>query len=126
MHSKLCRTRSFFVRLCLRALSVLSMKKLSEIEFDQTQGDPKKYNGDPDFDFWPYVDLIPMLDFEGYDCSAGDVHEVYRMTLNTYEHVLIASTIGNVFMVLVNDLNLGQVYGHYLLDLNKAYGINDT
>jgi len=102
------------------------MKNLSNIEFDKTQGNPTKYEGDPAFDFWPYVDLIPTQDFEGQDCSSGEVHGVYRMTTNKYEHVLIASDKKNVFMVLINDLELKQVYGHFLLDLNKAYGINET
>jgi len=102
------------------------MKNLSNTEFNETQGNPKKYDGDPEFDFWPYVDLIPTQDFEGHDCSAGEVHEVYRMTSNMYEHVLIASAKKNVFMVVVNNLELNNVYGHFLLDLNKAYGINET
>jgi hypothetical protein len=119
--------RGFAAKLPIHsALSLLSMKNLTNIEFDQTQGSPKKYDGAPEFDFWPYADLIPTKDFEGHDCSAGEVHGVYRMTLNMYEHVLISSAKKDVFMVLVNDLELNKVYGHFLLDLNKAYGINET
>ena len=82
-------------------------------------------NEGPQFDFWPYFDAIPATDFEGHDCSAGVVENVWRMSPVPYEHVLVNSEDRNVFMVLVLvlDREAGVVYGHRLLDLNCEYGL---
>ncbi len=102
------------------------MKLLSQSEFYDTQANPWRYEGAPEFDFWDYFDLIPEADFKGHDCSEGKVNDVYRMGDNLYEHVLVKATAPNVFMVLVNDLGASAVYGHFLLNLNEAYGVTDT
>src|SRR5260221_13435464 len=74
------------------------------------------------FDFWTYFDAIPLTDFEGHDCSAGEVL-VSREPSGRYEHVLVKSEDRNVFMVLVLDLTHQEVKGHRLLDLNQEYGL---
>lgn len=75
-------------------------------------------------DFWSYFDTIPPAHFQGHDCSAGEVHWVWRDASGQYEHVLVNSRTANVFMVLVLDLKTLEVYGHRLLDLNAEYGLN--
>lgn len=77
----------------------------------------------PPFDFWPYFDTIPAADFEGHDCSAGVVDNVWREAAGRYEHVLVNTQDRNVFMVLVLDRVAGAVHGHRLLELNKEYGL---
>jgi hypothetical protein len=77
----------------------------------------------PPFDFWPYFDSIPVEDFEGHDCSAGQVEYVWREEGDQYEHVLVNSKDRNVFMVLVLDRTANVVHGHRLLDLNREYGL---
>jgi hypothetical protein len=76
------------------------------------------------FDFWDYFDAIPPADFEGHDCSAGEVESVYREPSGRYEHVLVKSEDRNVFMVLVLDLRDEKVYGHRLLNLRREYGLD--
>jgi hypothetical protein len=76
------------------------------------------------FDFWPYFDTIVASDFEGHDCSAGNVSSVYRDASGRWEHVLIGSEDRNTFMVVVLDLVAQSVHGHHLLDLNRLYGIS--
>src|SRR4051812_16765969 len=79
----------------------------------------------PPFDFWPYFDAIPDDDFEGFDCSAGEVTYVYRSPDERFEHVLVNSTDRDVFMVVVLDRTARTVVGHRLLDLPVLYGLRD-
>lgn len=95
------------------------MKKLTIDEFKTTIANPRALTtGEPSFDFWHYVENIPIVDFGVCDCSEGNIHKVYRMQDNHYEHVLIASNTDNVVMALVNDLEKKQVYGHCLLNFD--------
>jgi len=94
------------------------MKKLTFDEFKATQFDAKKIEeGEPPFEFWSYVEQIPVEDFGDADCSKGEVGKVYRMG-DQYEHVLIQSQYEGVAMVIVLDLQKQEVYGHYLLNIN--------
>lgn len=100
---------------------------LSQDAFLSTMGDARQEVGAnelPPFDFWPYFEAIPVLDFEGHDCSAGIVEHVLRMLPQPYEHFLIRSEDRNVFMVLVLDITALVVVGHRLLDLNRVYGLD--
>jgi hypothetical protein len=96
----------------------MEVRKLTAEEFAATKmGKPEKIEaGEPLFDFWAYVEAIPVEDFGGYDCTAGVVGHVYRME-DKYEHVLIQSQYAEIAMVLVLDLPKKEVYGHYLLDI---------
>ena len=78
----------------------------------------------PPFDFWPDFDAIPTADFQGLDCSAGEVENAWKMSPGHDEHVLVGSEDHNVFMTLVLDLTAGSVHGHMLLDLNREYGLD--
>ena len=96
----------------------METRKLTAEEFGATKiGKPEKIEaGEPVFDFWAYVEAIPVEDFAAYDCTAGIVGHVYRMG-DQYEHVLIQSQYAEIAMVLVLDLAKKEVYGHYLLDI---------
>jgi len=80
---------------------------------------------EPIFDFWPYVETIPLGDFDGYDCSAGEIEYVYRHPAGRVEHVLISSNDRAVFMVIVLDRLTKSVVGHRLLDLPRIYDVSD-
>jgi hypothetical protein len=79
----------------------------------------------PPFDFWPYVEAIPKKDFNGFDCSEGDVDYVYRHPAGRLVHVLINSNDRAVFMVIVIDKEACSVIGHRLLDLPQLYGVHE-
>ena len=100
----------------------MNTRKLTEKEFQATINKPSKVEGEaePLFDFWEYVEQIPAEDFEEFDCTKGDVSNVYQMQGGKYEHVIINSEMQGVGMVIVNDLKSKSVYGHFLLDLNKG------
>ncbi|WP_165228334.1 hypothetical protein [Aquisphaera insulae] len=104
------------------------MAKLTKEQFLATFGESRhRVDGEgPPFDFWPYFDAIPIADFEGHDCSAGIVDNVWRMSPGPYEHVLVNSEDRNVFMVLVLDGELRVVHGHRLMDLNREYGLDSS
>jgi len=102
------------------------MPRLSRAELEALSA-PSMRRADPEeappFDFWPYFDRIPAADFEGFDCSPGHVTYVYRDPAGRYEHVLLDSDNGDVFMVLVLDREARRVIGHHLLDLPRLYGL---
>jgi hypothetical protein len=79
----------------------------------------------PLFDFWPYFDAIPVDHFQAHDCSSGRVEYVYQHSSGVFEHVLVDSEDKNIFMVVVIHRSLRQVHGHYLLDINEEYGVNN-
>ena len=81
----------------------------------------------PCFDFWAYVDAVPVEDYAGYDCSEGIVEFVYRSEDGNFEHVLINTREDkDVFMVIVLDVREQSVIGHRLVDMKAEYGLRDT
>jgi len=78
----------------------------------------------PEVEFWSYFDAIVPADFGGYDCSAGEVSSVHRDATGRFEHVLVNSTVPNVFMVIILDRQNRSVYGHHLLNLREKYGLD--
>lgn len=106
----------------------VTVNRLTESAFQATMGSGMERIGPheaPPFDFWPYFEAIPEEDFGGYDCSSGLVTRVWQARDGRYQHVLVNSHHPDVFMVLVLDLEGRRVFGHRLLDLPSAYGLND-
>lgn len=102
------------------------MHRISDDEWPGYFAEPMQrlsHEAEPPFDFWPYVEGIPVEDFEGFDCSAGQVHYAYRHPLGRFEHILINSNDRNVFMVIVLDRDASSVVGHHLLRLDELYGL---
>ncbi len=52
------------------------------------------------------------------------VEIVYRNREVSFDHVLLPTAVKNVFVVIVVSLTAQDIYGHYVLDLNKEYGLN--
>jgi len=106
--------------------SLKKMPGLDEQEFAATFGAKMmRVEGAPPFDFWSYVESIPDADYNGYDCSDGEVTNVWRSDDGCYEHVLInTKDDSNVFMIIVLDLHESYVKGHRLLNLNREYGLD--
>jgi hypothetical protein len=103
------------------------MARLTEAEYKSTMGSPMTLLQPEDpFRAVPlgeYVASIPHVDHEGHDFSDLVVEKVYREPTNRVLHVLIASRTDNVFLVIVVDEPGQSIYGHYLLDLNREYGL---
>ena len=108
-------------------ITVNRVPRLSEGEFKATISEPPRRVAPeeaPPFDFWPYFDSMPQSEWGGRDFSGGTVSDAYVMSGDRWEHVLVASGDRNVKLVLVLDLERTEVLGHYILDLNRAYGID--
>jgi hypothetical protein len=74
-------------------------------------------------DIWPYVSSVPEADLRGYQVYDQFVERVYRDTTGRFDHVLVMTRTKNVYLTVVIDIVLNRIYGHYLLDLNKKYGV---
>lgn len=97
------------------------MPYLDEESFERTLLTRMRELGPHDvlpFDFWPYVETIPVDDFRGFDFSAGTLRSVWRGEDGVYEHVLIeAKGRRNVLLAIVLDRAKKEVVGHRLLDV---------
>lgn len=102
------------------------MPQLSQSQFEECLSSPMRKlsaESSPPFDFWDYVDGIPIDDFEGHSCD-GTVSYVWEDSTGKYQHVLLSSQNRNVFMIIVLDVPAHQVHGHRLLDLDELYGLS--
>lgn len=101
---------------------------LSEPEYQATMGTPMVAVEPADpfhpVPLGPYMASIPAEDFQGHDFSARNIEKVYRDPSGRFLHVLVAATKRNVYLVIVVDEPAQSIHGHYLLDLNKLYGLS--
>ena len=80
--------------------------------------------GDASVDIWPYVrQLIKNNVVLDYVYEKQLVEVVYRNDQNTFDHVLIPTNDKNAFVVIIVDIGRKTIKGHYLLNLNKEYGL---
>ncbi len=106
---------------------------LLKSEFKKTFGDKminitgKEDEHSPEgvMDIMPYVDSIPKDSLEGNELKDNLVESVYRSSDNKYDHVQLITNSKNIYLVVVIDLMVDCIYGHYLLDLNKEYGLTE-
>jgi hypothetical protein len=80
-------------------------------------------SAEPTIDIWSYVDAVPFADLEGHRLTEGQVSYVYEHPRGTFLHVLVDTASSNVFLAIIIDLTIKQIYGHYLLDLNRLYSV---
>ncbi|MBX0292029.1 hypothetical protein K3G63_16385 [Hymenobacter sp. HSC-4F20] len=102
------------------------MNKLSHEEYQAVFQAPMldvTTTAEPVLDIWPYVESVPVSDLKEYTLSDGLVPYVYQHPRKAFLHVLIATNNADVFLVIIIDLNRVEIYGHYLLDLLKLYGL---
>ncbi len=81
---------------------------------------------EPVVDIWPYVQESINTNFvDQYVFDKGLVEKVYRNHTSTFDQVLLPTSDKNIFMVLIVDLAIENIIGHYKLDLNEEYGLTD-
>ena len=100
-------------------------RRLSEEEFKACFDGPMidvTAHANAAVDIWPYVDALD-LDELGLP-SINDVHYVYLDANGCFDQVLIGAGRFNALLVIVVDLKAGTIFGHFLLDLNKEYGVS--
>lgn len=75
-------------------------------------------------DIEPYLAAVPKSDLQGEQLRPDSPPtSIYRTRDGRFDHVLYACNGANVFLVIVVQLRPERVQGHYLLDLNKEYGV---
>jgi hypothetical protein len=62
---------------------------------------------------------VKSLDKSKYLLGDYRIEKVYRNSENTYEQILIPTLQKNAYLVIVISLNNKNIFGHYLLELNK-------
>src|SRR5271165_886592 len=104
----------------------MQTRQLTEGEFTATTT-PKMHNvtetATDVLDIWPYVESVPATDLEGHSNYDRFVEVVYRSDVNRFHHVLVMTRTKNVYLAVVVNLAHDSIYGHRLLDLNRAYGL---
>jgi hypothetical protein len=71
---------------------------------------------------WPYVEALD-LDELGIP-SINDARYVYQDARGRLDQVLIGTGRFNALLVIFVDRDAGTILGHFLLDLNKEYGVS--
>lgn len=78
----------------------------------------------PFVDIWPYVqELAKDKIVDQYIFDNGLVEKVYRNQTSTFDQILLPTSDKNIFIVILVDLAIENIKGHYKLDLNKEYGL---
>jgi hypothetical protein len=112
----------------------MNIKELTEKEYKSTFSEKmddvtsnKERMNEEVVDIWEYVELLekPKYFIDKDIVEEGFVKYVYRNSANTYDHVLIQTLQNNIFLVIIVSIKTKSIFGHYLLDLNKEYGIDD-
>ena len=105
------------------------ISELSEEEYLGTmQGGMKNITGSaaiPD-DIWLYAEAPAVRRLLSGEClSRRRAEAVYENTAGGYRHTLLCGNRKNVYAVIVSDTENGGIIGHYLLDLNEKYGLDE-
>ena len=103
--------------------------KLSHEEYQATFAAPMldvSQTAEPVLDIWSYVEAVPESDLEGFNLVDGIVRYVYQSSSGQYLHVSVSTDDENAFLVIVIDLHLVKIIGHYLLDLVTLYDLNSS
>jgi hypothetical protein len=103
---------------------------LSRDEFLSTFVEPmRRLEADETYKPIPICDYVADC-FREFDPAVGkDRLEIQHIYLNgdkSFYHVLIHYGLHNRFLAIVVDCGREAVHGHYLLDLNGEYGVNDS
>jgi len=108
----------------------MNIKELTEKEFKSTFSE--KMNNvtncaEAIVDIWDYVKLLDKSKYylSNYVIEKELVELVYRNSANTYDQILIPTTKKNIYLIIIVNIKSENIFGHYLLDLNKEYGINE-
>jgi hypothetical protein len=108
----------------------MNVKELTKKEFKSTFSE--KMNdvttvAEAEVDIWKYIKLLEKEKYHLSDniLENGIVEKVYRNSLNTYDQILIPMKKKNIYLVIIVNIKEKNIFGHYLLDLNKEYGIEN-
>ena len=106
----------------------MNIKELTKKEYKSTFSEKMNdvtNRADAAINIWGYVKLLDESKYylSNYIIEKELVELVYRNAANTYDHVLVPTYRKNIYLVIVVNIKSENIFGHYLLDLNKEYGI---
>ncbi|MDR2911752.1 MAG: hypothetical protein LBV38_00405 [Alistipes sp.] len=109
----------------------MEVKELTEKEFRSTFSE--KMNNvtnsmEPIVDIWGYVSHLEKGKYFLNDHIIRNeiIESVYRNSEGTYDQTLIPTSKKNVYLIIIVKTDERRVFGHYLLDLNKEYGVHEN
>lgn len=77
-------------------------------------------------DIWDYVEeLVNQRLIKPLVLERNLVEKVYRNTVSTFDHILLPTETTNNFIVIIVDLIQKKIAGHYKLNLNEEYGLEE-
>lgn len=75
-------------------------------------------------DVWGYAaELMQAKLLSQYEYEERFVEAVYANGDNTYQHVLLYGNKKNIYVVILIDVVHESIAGHFILDLNEKYGL---
>ena len=106
----------------------MEVKQLSEAQYICTLGSKMKdvtESAEPLVNIWSYAkQLLKDKLISKYGFSKRYVEAVYETNERTYQHILLFTNQKNSYAVIIVDIVHKTILGHYILDLNKKYGLN--
>lgn len=79
---------------------------------------------EPIVEIWPYVEELSKRNIINTYVSRNKLVElVYQNEQNTFHHILLPTEDKNIFVVILVNLLTKKIKGHFILDLNKEYGL---
>jgi hypothetical protein len=77
----------------------------------------------PACDIRQYGHEALATEFPQFDAATTDVELSYRSADGKHEHVLIPAGTKNLYLVVVISIESKAIFGHFVLDLNREYGL---
>lgn len=88
-------------------------------------GREDEFSPDGVIDLRSYVAAIPTSELFGHSLLGDDLVEfVKRSGDGRHDQVAYPCREKNVYLVVVVSLDIGEPYGHFVLDLNQEYGLD--
>jgi hypothetical protein len=109
----------------------MKTKKLTKKEFKTTFSEKMNdvtTDANAIVDIWEYIEALEKSKYfiNDYIIEKRIVEKVYRNSIKTYEQILIQTTKKNIYLIIITDIKRENIFGHYLLDLNKEYSIKKS
>lgn len=106
----------------------MTVKQLSEAQYLCTMGNKMNdvtESAEPLVNIWSYAkQLLKDNLISEYGFSKKYVEAVYENNENTYQHILLFTNQKYSYAVIIVDIFHKTILGHYILDLNEKYGLN--
>ena len=106
----------------------MNVKELSRKEFELTFSERMNditNKSEAIIDIWEYVKLLDQSKYsiDNSVINKKTVEKAYRNSIKTFDHILIPTSQKNMFLIIIVSIKNKNIFGHYLLDLNKEYSI---